>query len=197
MIENIELADFAGAHLWRVLEARLRPFVAKRVPVADVDDVVQEVFLRMQRGFAALRDTQRLGPWVYRVARSAIADYGRAAARRPLVEPNAVEHALHSRDMDDRAAEREVATYMAELIARMPEPYRHALILTELEGLTQKQAADRLGVSLSGMKSRVQRGRHKLRAALEACCDIALDARRRVVACEPRSGGEPSDDCCA
>jgi RNA polymerase sigma-70 factor (ECF subfamily) len=68
----------------------------------------------------------------------------------------------------------------------LPSPYREALILTEMEGLAQKDAATMLGVSVSGMKSRVQRGRQKLRALLEECCEIALDARGRVIGCEPR-----------
>jgi RNA polymerase sigma-70 factor (ECF subfamily) len=70
------------------------------------------------------------------------------------------------------------------------------LTLTELEGLTQKEAAERLGLSLSGMKSRVQRGRLHLRDALEACCHIALDVRGRVVACEPRPDGTLPGSCC-
>ncbi|MFO0634577.1 MAG: TauD/TfdA family dioxygenase [Nannocystaceae bacterium] len=71
----------------------------------------------------------------------------------------------------------------------LPSPYREALTLTELEGLTQREAAQMLGVSLSGMKSRVQRGRVQLRRALEGCCDIAVDARGRVIAYTPRSDG--------
>ncbi len=60
----------------------------------------------------------------------------------------------------------------------LPSPYREALTLTELEGLTQKEAAEMLGISLSGMKSRVQRGRQQLRQALEDCCHIALGRPR-------------------
>jgi RNA polymerase sigma-70 factor (ECF subfamily) len=69
--------------------------------------------------------------------------------------------------------------------------------LVELEGLTQKQPAEVLGTSPSGMKSRVQRGRVRLRKTVEDCCDIALDARGRVVSCEPRPEGRPPGGCCA
>jgi len=98
---------------------------------------------------------------------------------------------------DDRAVEQELAGYVAIFVAMLPSPYREALTLTELEGLTQKQAADMVGISLSGMKSRVQRGRRLLKKALEDCCHIALDARGRVVACEPRVDAKLPDDCCA
>jgi len=52
-----------------------------------------------------------------------------------------------------------------------------------------------LGISLSGMKSRVQRGRAQLRALFEECCVIALDARGRPISCEPRGPRTPSCKC--
>jgi RNA polymerase sigma-70 factor (ECF subfamily) len=183
---------------WRDLEARLRPFIARRVRAeADVDDVVQDVFLRMQRGLAGLRDEERFGPWVYQVARSAIIDHLRRSARAPVADGDALEQVALELEPDDRAVERELAGYVAPFVAMLPSPYREALTLTELEGLTQQQAADMLGVSLSGMKSRVQRGRQHLRRALEDCCHIALDVRGRVVSCEPRPDGKLPEGCCA
>jgi RNA polymerase sigma-70 factor (ECF subfamily) len=173
------------------LEARLRPFVARRVSdPAEVDDVVQDVFLRMHRSLANLRDEQRFGPWVYQIARSAIAEHRRTRARHLLVSGEAPPVEAHE-DGDDRAVEQELAAYVAPFVALLPSPYREALTLTELEGVTQKEAAEMLGVSLSGMKSRVQRGRDRLRKLLDDCCEIALDARGRVIACQPRD-----PDCC-
>lgn len=181
---------------WQSLEARLRPFIARRVRAeADVDDVMQDVFLRMLRGLPQLRSEERFGPWVYQVARSAIAEHRRQAARHPVVGAAPAEQTALD-EGDDGAVERELATYIAPFVAMLPSPYREALTLTELEGLTQKEAAAMLGISLSGMKSRVQRGRQRLREALEACCAIALDVRGRVVSCEPRRDGRLPSSCC-
>src|SRR5690606_35584410 len=124
---------------------------------------------------------------------SAIADHRRAAARRPQSAEPTDEPAEPE---DDGAAERALARHVATFVARLPSPYREALTLTELEGLTQQEAADMLGVSLPAMKSRVLRGRRHLRAALERCCHIALDARNRVIAVEPRAGRDEPDGCC-
>jgi RNA polymerase sigma-70 factor (ECF subfamily) len=158
---------------------KLRPFVERRVSGPDVDDVLQDVFVRMQRGLAGLRDEDRFGPWVYQVARSAILDHQRGGPRA-VADVDATERARAGRARrrlaeDDGAVERELAAYVAPFVAMLPSPYREALTLTELEGLTQKDAAAMLGVSLSGMKSRVQRGR---RAAPRDVQGVLRDHRR-------------------
>lgn len=183
---------------WRELEARLRPYVARRVPVpADVDDVVQDVFVRMQRGLGALRDGERFGAWVYRIAQHAIADSARARARHPIAPPaSQTETATAAQpepDHDD--LESALGECVALFVARLASPYREAVTLTELQGLTQKQAAELLGISLSGMKSRVQRGREKIRRMFEECCEISLDCRGRVVQCAARPQHEIPADC--
>lgn len=192
------MIDPAARGAWRELEAKLRPFIARRVRSdVDTDDVLQDVFLRMQRGLAGLRDDERFGPWVYQVARSAIVDHQRVAAKHRVVDGDGREDQPMVVEEDDRAVEQELASYLAPFVAMLPSPYREALTLVELEGLTQKQAAEMIGISLSGMKSRVQRGRVQLRKALEDCCHIALDARGRVVSCEPRPDGRLPEGCCA
>lgn len=198
MIEPVTPVDLTSDRAWRELEAKLRPFVARRVRAeVDIDDVVQEVFVRIQRGLPTLRDAQRFGPWVYQVARSAVIDHMRDSARHPLPTSELAEPEHSPDDADERTVEQEVAMYTAFFVSMLPSPYREALTLTELEGLTQKEAAEMLGISLSGMKSRVQRGRQKLRATLEDCCHIALDVRHRVIGCEPRPDGKLPEGCCS
>ena len=194
----------AARGAWPQLALQLRPFIARRVATEDdADDVLQDVFLRLQRGLPKLRDEERFGPWVYQVARSAIIDHlrQRAAASRlvagsleELDEVKALGPASDDGDGSGRA--QELARSVAPFVAMLPSPYREALTLTELEGLTQKEAAELLGISLSGMKSRVQRGRVLLRRALEDCCHIALDARGGVMDFSPRPDGRLPASCC-
>src|SRR5690606_7389395 len=90
----------------------------------------------------------------------------------------------------DRPAEArvELAACLPRLLERLPERYREAVRLAELEGLPQQEVARRQGVSLSGAKSRVQRGRRRLRELVEACCAVECDHRGSVVDYEPRGG---------
>jgi RNA polymerase sigma-70 factor (ECF subfamily) len=178
---------------FRELEHRLRPFVARRVGApADVDDVMQDVFVKMQRSIGEVRDDEKLVSWLFAIARNVIADHHRQRARSPIADPE-----LHDLPADEpgdperEQLESELAGCVVGFVSALPSPYREAITLTELDGISQKDAAAQLGVSYSGMKSRVQRGRAQLREMFDACCAIELDARRRVVECDPRGGCGP------
>lgn len=66
----------------------------------------------------------------------------------------------------------ELASCLQPLIDDLPDIYKEPRVLSEIEGLTQKEVAERLKLSLPGAKSRVQRGREKLRERLTDCCDV-------------------------
>jgi RNA polymerase sigma-70 factor (ECF subfamily) len=188
----LRVSDATAERVWRELEGRLRPFVARRVAApADADDVLQDVFLRVQRSIAQVREEDRLGPWLFQVARSAIAEHGRARMRHPLArDADVVEApAPEPSGADDDELTSELVACVAHFVTLLPSPYREAITLTELEGVSQKDAAAMLGISHSGVKSRVQRGREQLRRMFEDACAIELDARRKVTECEPRSCG--------
>jgi RNA polymerase sigma-70 factor (ECF subfamily) len=79
------------------------------------------------------------------------------------------------------------------MIDRLAEPYREAIRLTDLGAHTQADAAARLGLTVPGMKARVQRGRAQLREHLAACCRIELDRRGQISDFEPK--GSRSCSC--
>jgi RNA polymerase sigma-70 factor (ECF subfamily) len=188
---------------WEELHASLRAFIGRRVRnPADVDDLVQRVLLQIVKGLGSLRDTERLHAWVYRTARNVIVDHYRSpAVRRELPNGDAEDladaQAVSPADVaseDEGAAVRELAACMTPMLQRLPPAYREAIRLTELEGLNQADAARKSGVTVSGMKSRVQRGRRQLRAVLEDCCRIELDRRGGVVAFDRRDSAA-GDSC--
>ena len=177
--------------LWQQVHDGLRAFIAKRVAdEAEVDDILQEVFLRMHRGLDGLKDTRRVVSWAYQITRHAIIDHYRVPARRRempaglAVDMETTGTALatpvvgDSKDSGERRSE--LAGCLRPMIEQLDKDYREALMLVELEGLTQQAAAKRIGLSLSGMKSRVQRGRQQLKRKLDDCCLIQLDLRHGV-----------------
>jgi RNA polymerase sigma-70 factor (ECF subfamily) len=171
---------------WQDIATRLRPFVARRIAPAEVDDVMQDIFLRMQRGLPALRDEERFTSWLFQIARSSVAEHMRARMRHPLTDGDESSDLADAPGEDDREAMHSLATCVTSFVGALPSPYREAVTLVELEGLTAREAAELTGISLSGMKSRVQRGREQLRRMFEQCCEIALDARGKVTDYAPR-----------
>jgi RNA polymerase sigma-70 factor (ECF subfamily) len=170
------------AAAWQDVAARLRPFIARRVSPSEIDDVMQDVFVRMQRGLPGLKDEERFTSWLFQIARSSVAEHARTRARHPLprVEGEPETEPPAGSDEDDREAARSLAGCVSMFVALLESPYREAVTLVELEGLTAREAAEMAGISVSGMKSRVQRGRAQLRVMFERCCEIALDARGKV-----------------
>jgi RNA polymerase sigma-70 factor, ECF subfamily len=173
------------------LTAPLRSFVVKRVPAGtDVDDVVQEVLVRVVERLPDLRDRERLDAWIFQIARNVLADSFRRAGRHVVLDDSAAAVADPGVAPEtDRTAVAALTACLPPMIAKLPEPYRTAVELTELHGLTQHQAAQRAGISLSGMKSRVQRGREHLKRIMTSSCAIELDVRGGVTECEPRARG--------
>ena len=126
---------------WRDIEARLRPYVARRVASAEIDDIVQEILVRIHKGLASVHDGERFGGWVYRIAERAIVDAARARARMPRAGAGDLDVGP-APTMDEAAdLQMELGECVALFVARLPSPYREAITLTELQGLTQKDAS--------------------------------------------------------
>jgi RNA polymerase sigma-70 factor (ECF subfamily) len=196
---QLRSASLGAEAVWQDFHARLLGFIARRVADRDsAEDILQEVMLRIHCHAGELDRSTAVGAWVHQIARNAIADhYRRASVRRE--RPSGIDLDPHEPPVPEGAPEElrsELAACLGPLLERLPPKHKEALALTELEGLTQASAAAQLGLSSSGMKSRVQRGRAQLKDLLTACCEIELDRRGGVRSYRPHRGPgvcRPSD----
>jgi RNA polymerase sigma-70 factor (ECF subfamily) len=164
----------------------LHRFVLKRVrDEAAAEDIVQEVLVRAYTRQETLTEPSKLRPWLYQITRNAIIDYYRSQKPSEAVPDDLIHEDTGE---EDNRAQRELARCLVPLLDELPDPYRQALRLAEFEGATQREIASRLGLSLSGAKSRVQRARKMLRGVLLKCCRVELDRRGGVVDYETREG---------
>jgi RNA polymerase sigma-70 factor (ECF subfamily) len=173
--------------IWAQLNADLRSFIRRRVSDEHAaDDLLQETFLRIHRNLGTLHDADRLAAWVYQIARNVVRDHHRKTTNSAValgdVDPSV--------DGDDLLNHRRCrgADWLDELIGTLPDGYREAVKLAEMDGLTQQEVAHQFGITLSGAKSRVQRGRAMLREALDECCKFQFDHAGRLMGCDPRPG---------
>jgi RNA polymerase sigma-70 factor, ECF subfamily len=172
--------------MWREFANPLRSFLFNRVRnAADVEDLLQEIFLRVHEGIAGLRDAAKLEGWLYQIARNVVVDHYRQ--QRP--SEKWTDELSAAPDVLDLADEIDLRPAVRRMINELPAKYRDALVLTEFRGQTQRDGARELGVSLTAMKSRVQRGRMLLRAMLDECCRFEFDRRGKVIDAVPRDGG--------
>ncbi|MHB1557650.1 MAG: sigma-70 family RNA polymerase sigma factor [Isosphaeraceae bacterium] len=136
---------------------------------ADVDDAFQATFLILVRKAHALRDVHRLGPWLHAVACKVAARARSDAAKRKLREQTGArpERSPDSHAPDRLAAGQELRDLVDGEIARLSSAHRAAVILCDLEGRSQQDAARLLGWSEDALRGRLARARQKLRARLE------------------------------
>ncbi len=171
--------------IWREFAEKLGQFIRARVSdPATAEDILQDVFVKIQQRLGQLQDPAKLQGWLYLIARNAVIDHYRT--RRETV---AVPETLPAATVEGDPEIEELKASFRRMIYSLPEPYREALVLTELEGCTQQELAERLGISLSGAKSRVQRARAQLKEMLHECCTFEFDRRGKVIECQPRARG--------
>ena len=171
--------------IWSHLSLDLRRFLRRRVADDHVaDDLLQETFVRVHRNLGTLREADRVATWVYQIARNVLLDHRRRAAS----PAQALGDTDPADEPDDRLCTLRChgAGWLEEMIRSLPDGYREAVQLAEIEGLSQQAVADRLGLSLSGAKSRVQRGRVMLRDVLDQCCRFEFNGRGNLMDFDPK-----------
>lgn len=175
----------SATDVWEDFSSRLKGFILKRVrDEHDAEDILQDVFLKVHRNLHNLKDEDKLKVWVYQITRNAVHDYYRH--RKVAVDPmQHVDSWVEDPVPDD--VTKEVASCLRPMLDALPEIYRDAIVLTEFEGLTQREMAQKLELSLPGAKARVQRGRKKLEELLLGCCHFQFDRRGNILGVEPKA----------
>lgn len=170
--------------IWEDIHDELYAFVRSRLPdEAAAKDVTQDVFLTLQTKLPQLRNRDKVGSWLFQIARHAVADHYRREQRKGGVGlPESIEAPTLA--TDDRTEE--FARCIPAMLELLPPIYREALRLTEIEGLSQKELAERLGIPYPTAKSRVQRGKDQLKTILLQCCRISTDVYGNVLDYEKR-----------
>jgi RNA polymerase sigma-70 factor, ECF subfamily len=166
-----ELAQELSQPLLRYLQR----YVGDR---AVADDLVQETLIRMARGLPAFTGRASIKTWAFSIATRVAADYFREPDRRiHIVDVNeAMAMPDTDRAIDERVVVDEMNACVRQVIDSLPDDYRAALVLHDLEGLTAQQTAEICGCSLASAKIRIHRARLRLGEALQQQCEFYRDS---------------------
>lgn len=176
MISNTSIVE----NIWNDFNKPLKCFIKRHINnEQDADDILQNVFYKIQANVGNLKDFEKIHAWIYIITKNAITDFYRTQKHElSLVE---LPDEMVSDSQEEITANHEVAQCLKTMVYSLPEKYKTAIILTEFQNLTQKELSMKLGLSVSGAKSRVQRARNKLKEKLLNCCSFELDHQGNIV----------------
>lgn len=190
--------------LWRKFSDQVHRFIRSKVSNdSEAEDVLQDIFIRIHKGIDDLRHEDRVQSWVFGIARRALADHYRQKGRdkeepagNDIRTGGEVDLTLDLNEFEgNHDVHEEVLSWLIPMIDELPEKYGEPLKMADIQGKTQQEIADDLGLSLSGAKSRVQRARQKLGEVLAACCEVQFGDEGRAVAYHKIRDKDEEESC--
>ena len=165
--------------IWNEFSGQIRGYLLSKVKQKDdAEDLLQEIFIKIHSSLGQLKNEKKLAPWIYQIVRNSLADYYRKNGHMSLEldEENA-----SSNDVPEESLYAELSGCLRIFIDRLPEKYREPLVLSDIKGLKQKDIAERMNLSYSGLKSRVQRGRKMIKEMFMNCACVSHDKNGKIV----------------
>jgi RNA polymerase sigma-70 factor (ECF subfamily) len=162
--------DGAFGPVYDAYRSRVFTFILRMVQRrAIAEELAQEVWMRLAVRALSLREDTRLEPWLFTVARNLCLSYWRTRGVEGLCDADrgTIERVSTPDASPDRSAEsRELRARLERALARLPSPYREALLLVGVEGMTPATAAGICGISSEAMRKRLERARDMLAAEM-------------------------------
>ena len=155
---------------------------------AVAEDLWQETLLRVHKGSSSFAGRSSIGTWTFSIATRVAADYLRRPGHNTSIVAltEVVEPIDSDRAIDEQLVVDEMNQCVRDVIDSLPDTYRSALILYDLEGLSAKQVAEVSDCSLASAKIRIHRARQRLKKALDEECAFYHDADQ-VLRCESKA----------
>lgn len=174
--------------IWNEFHKELDGFIFSHIKDREItNDILQDIFVKIQYNIGSLKDESKLSSWIYQITRNALNDYFRKL--KPHFEFNDYVLIDEEKNVDNGELEK----CLKPFINQLDDKYKEAIILTEFNGLTQKQLAQKLDISYSGAKSRVQRAKEYLKILFTDCCTIQSDKYGNIVDYEQKRN---CNKCC-
>lgn len=146
----------------------------------DASDVLQEVFIKINENLGSLTDDSKLKSWIFTITRNSIIDYYRKSSHQKKSELTEcmMQKTMQETDFDNSQS---LDCCLINFIERLPEEYQGIIMDSEIHGIKQKDLTEKYSLAYPSIRSRVQRGRSKLKEMLLDCCSIELDRRGNVM----------------
>jgi RNA polymerase sigma-70 factor (ECF subfamily) len=165
--------------IWNDFRNELLSYIKKKVNDDYIaEDILQEVFIKIYKSIDKLKDQSKLKAWLYRTTQNTIIDFYRR--KQCILELDKLENVPIIQYSEDNMNE-EVEECVRHMLHQLPDKYKQPLKLYEFNKMKHGEISQKLNLSLSGSKTRVQRARNQLKKMLLECCEFELDAYGNII----------------
>ncbi|WP_234497336.1 RNA polymerase sigma factor SigZ [Vibrio maritimus] len=169
--------------VWSEYQNGLRRFLRSKIAnEADVDDVLQEVLIKTYKNIDKLESPESVKSWLFQIANRSVIDHYRKGNATEDVDLD-----TFWTEEEEEQVSRELAECLLPMMESLPESATALIKSIDIDGRSQKEVAEELGISYSTLKSRVQKSRHELRGVYEKCCQFSFDTQGNVMDYDPKS----------
>jgi RNA polymerase sigma-70 factor (ECF subfamily) len=162
--------------IWDDFSSKLFGFIKSKVSVIeDAEDILQEVFVKIQLGIDSFKTNSNLNAWLYTITRNAINDFYRKKGKLSIANDYEIE------PVSEETKKQDDFCCLDPHIQELSTKYKEVIVLSEIQGIKHQEIANQLNISLSAVKSRVVRGRELLKTKFVDCCNYHLNKQGKLV----------------
>ena len=177
-IKSVVIIMHNTENIWLSYHGKLLNFIISKVDDKTIaEDILQNVFLKIYTKIKTLKEEQQLESWLYQITRNTIIDYYRTNKSEKALP----EWLAQPQESNQEKIRKELSSCLIPMVMQLPPQYRTAILMSVLENKTQKEIAKKENISLSGAKSRVQRGRKLLKEMLYTCCQFEINNNNHLI----------------
>ncbi len=161
--------------LFKTLEQDLYRYISSKVDnKEDAKDILQNVFVKVVEKADTLKEEKATKAWIFTICRNTIIDYYRKSRMKVYnnrLDGNGEDSRFIAKEIENaKAVTIELERCMESLIKQLPEKYRYPIIMTQIKGIKQKDLAKEMNIPYPTIRSRVQRGKEKLKELISSSC---------------------------
>lgn len=166
-------------NIWKEYHDQLLDFIRKKVKDhSDADDILQEVFIKILAKIDTLKDSDKLKSWLYQITRNTIIDHYREREKEKKIDTS---FTVFEEEQDENSSMKAAEGWIGLYINDLPNNYREAVTLSELNGLSIAEIAKTMKISYTNARARVHRGRLALKKNLTDCCTFHVDVYGNII----------------
>lgn len=190
MLKNMQ-NTIAIENIFSEIYGKLFGYISKHVKNKnDVNDIIQDTFIKVKTNIESLKNPAKADKWIFQIARNTMNDYFRKQKRYFENEDNYQEIYINENVFEDEDIKSKIriqnfSEYAGFIVSELPEKYRKAVYMKYIRGFSMKELAEELDISVSGAKSRVQRGRKMIKEIILKCCQVSTDKYGNIVDYKP------------